>query len=85
MIEYETQDQPKRKSKAYVVFKILFIISFVSVIFWVLLFLGYCNAVNWRPFNNEAAIAGFVLAAIMFYFGAGALIFGILMFKKRRG
>ena len=85
MIEYETQEQPKRRSKAYVVFKILFIISVVSLIFWILLFLGYCNAVNWRPFNTEAAIAGFALVALMFYFGAGALVFGILMFKKRRG
>lgn len=84
MSEYETQE-PKRRSKAYVVFKIFFIIVLIQLIIWSLIFLGYCNAVNWRPFNNEAAIAGFIIAYIVFCLFAMTLVFGILMAKKRRG
>lgn len=44
MSEYETQE-PKRRSKAYVVFKILFILALTQLIIWSLIFLGYCNSV----------------------------------------
>ena len=84
MSEYETQE-PKRRSKAYVVFKILFILALTQLIIWSLIFLGYCNSVKWRPFNNEAAFIGLILVYMIFCLVAMTIVFGILMAKKRRG